>query len=462
MKQILIIGGGPGGYVAAIRAAQLGAAVTLVEQAELGGTCLNVGCIPTKALLHSAELYSAAKNGASVGVIADPKLDFGQVQANKQNVTTKLVRGVAGLIKANKITFIKGTASFENAATVKVHTEAGEQSIKPDATIIATGSLPAMPPIPGLDGPRCIDSTGALALREVPKSMVIIGGGVVGTELATAYRAFGAQVTIIEMLPEILPMFDADIVKQIRRKLVREKLQIVTSAKVLEVEHTQELARVHVETETGKQVFEADKVLVSIGRRANTGALRLEAADIANDRGNIIVNAHMQTNVPGIYAIGDCLGGTMLAHVASAQGEVAAEHALGHAAKYDESTSPSCVYTNPEMAMVGLTEAQAQEKGLRYVVGKFPLSANGKALIENGGYGMVKIIAGATYNEILGVGIVGPRATDLIAEAALAIRLEATADELISTIHAHPTIGEAMHEAALAVQNRAIHVINGV
>lgn len=454
---VLVIGGGPGGYVAAIRAAQLGADVTLIEKETLGGTCLNIGCIPTKALLHSADLYENAKNGAKCGIIAEPAIDFAKVQNHKNDITEKLVNGVAGLMKVNKIRVIKGTARFEGSHAVAIDMKSGAERIAADKIILATGSVPSTPPIPGINGKYCFDSTGALSLPEVPKSMVVIGGGVIGVELATAYRAFGAEVTILEMLPEILPMFDADLVSVVKRSLMRAGVKIIPSAKVLSVAEDAKSAIVRVETAAGEQEFEGSCVLVSIGRRANTEALQLDQAGIAHERGRMRVNKHMETNVPGVYAAGDCLGGVMLAHVASAQGEAAAENAMGHAAIYDGKTIPSCVYANPELAMVGITEAQAQERGINYVTGKFPLLANGKALIENGGQGMVKIIAGKRYHEILGVGIVGPRATDLIAEAALAIRLEATVDELISTIHAHPSIAEAVREAALGVQNRAIH-----
>ncbi len=459
MTKILVIGGGPGGYVAAIRAAQLGAEVTLVEKENIGGTCLNVGCIPTKALLHSAELFVNAKEGAKMGVIASPELDFAKVQSHKSAVTAKLVKGVEGLLKANKVNIIRGTARFEGPREVVVDTKDGAESVSADKIIIASGSVPVRPPIPGLEGESCLDSTGALALTGVPASMVIIGGGVIGVELATAYSAFNTNVTIVEMLPEILPMFDADLVKVVRRSLQKRGVTIMTGTKVLSVENGA-VANVNVETERGAATIQGEKVLVCIGRRTNTDELGLDKAGIAHDRGRVCVNEYMETNVPGVYAIGDCLGKTMLAHVASAQGEAAAENALGAREVYDEKTNPSCVYGSPELAMVGMTEAQAQQKGRNYVVGKFPLSANGKSLIENGGVGFVKIIAGQKYREILGVGIVGPRATDLIAEAALAIRLEATIDELISTIHAHPTVGEAMREAALKVDGRAIHMLN--
>ena len=457
MTKILIIGGGPGGYVAAIRAAQLGAKVTLIEKQHLGGVCLNSGCIPTKALLHSAELFEAAKHGTDIGVLAKPKLDFDKVQENKAKVVSKLVSGVGGLLSANKINTVYGTAKFISSKTVVVENETGKETLSADKIIIATGSIPAIPPIKGLDGQKCIDSTGALNLAELPKSLVIIGGGIIGVEMATAYHAFGTDVTIVEMLPQILPMIDSEVAGMIRKKLEKKGVNIFTSAKVKAVEDGSERAKVYVETDGKEIVLEGEKILRSVGRRVNTMSLGLEAAGVANDKGRITVNVHMQTSVDGVYAIGDCIGKTMLAHVASMQGEVAVEHAMGINSKYDETTNPACVYTNPEIASVGITETQAKQRGTDVIVGRFPLAANGKALIMNGGEGMVKVVAGRRYNEILGATIIGPRATDLIAECVLAIRLEATTDELISTIHAHPTISEAVREAMLATEKRAIH-----
>lgn len=453
---VLIIGGGPGGYVAAIRAAQLGGDVTLIEKEHLGGTCLNVGCIPTKALLHSAELYVSALHGEKAGIIANPILDFAKVQANKAAITKKLVNGVSSLLKANGVKLVKGEAVFSSKSTVTV----GEDTYTADKFIIATGSVPSMPPIPGLAGARCIDSTGALALDKVPKNLAIIGGGVIGAELATIYSAFKTRVTVIEMLPEILPMIDPELVEIVKKRLKKTGVEFLTDAKVLSIENGADNATVFVEKEGNTISTDAEYVLSCIGRRPYTGTLQPEAIGIRMERGAILVNERMETSLPGVYAIGDCTGGTMLAHVASAQGEVAAENALGHSVKYDESTNPSCVYTNPELAVVGMDEAALQAKGIAYKTGRFPLAANGKALIMNGGEGMVKVLAGERYGQILGVGIVGARATDLIAEAALAIRLEATIDELVSTIHAHPSMGEAVREAALAAENRAIHNIN--
>lgn len=459
--KVTVIGGGPGGYVAAIRAAQLGGEVTLVEKENLGGTCLNVGCIPTKALLHSAELYEEAKEGAKYGIIAsDVKVDFARVQERKKSVTKQLVSGVKGLLAANKVKVVNGEASFISRDTIEVKTEKGTETIKADKFIIATGSIPAKPPIPGIDSKQCIDSTGALELQEVPKSMVIVGGGVIGVEIATLYSALGCKIVVIEMLDEILPMMDGELTKMIRAKLAKKGVEIFTGTKVMSFKDAGINVEVTVEMKDGStKVFAGEKALISIGRRTNTQALGLEKAGIENDRGRITVNDKMETNVPGIYAVGDCIGKIMLAHVASAQGEVAAENALGHNSVFDSKTNPSCVYTKPEFASVGLTEEAAKSQGVDYIVGKFPLAANGRSMIM-GEDGMIKIIAGKKYKEVLGAHILGPRATDLIGELAFAIGMEATIDEVIATIHAHPTVAEAIKEAVLAVEKRAIHVPN--
>lgn len=454
--KLLVIGGGPGGYVAAIRAAQLGAEVTLVEKEYMGGTCLNVGCIPTKALLHTAELYEEAKRAAEYGVIAEPRLDFTAAQNKKAAVVNQLVGGVKGLMKANKIKVIMGTAAF----TGKNAAQADGQTIPFDKAVIATGSVPAKPPITGIEAKQCIDSTGALALKKIPVSMVIIGGGVIGVEMATIYSAMGCKITIVEMLDEILPMMDRELTGLVRAKLQKKGVEIFTGAKVLSVEDKGDVALVNIKDKGGVKALKSEKVLVSAGRRSNTEALNLEAAAIRHKRGRILANEKQETSLPGVYAIGDCTGGCMLAHVASAQGETAAENAMGHSAVYNGKTNPSCVYTSPEFAGVGLTEEQVKERKVEYVVGRFPLTANGKSLIMGGGEGVVKILAGKKYGEILGMHMVGPRATDLIAEGALAIGVESTLDELIATIHAHPTVGEAVREAGLAAKKRAIHVPN--
>lgn len=456
---IVIIGGGPGGYVAAIRAAQLGAEVTLIEKGNLGGVCLNVGCIPTKALLHSAELYENAKNSQSYGITADPVVDFAVVQQSRQRAVDQLVSGVGGLMAANKINVVNGEAKFEDAKTIVVETEKGRRTFKPDRTIIATGSVPAIPPLAGADLAACIDSTGALELDHVPESMVIIGGGVIGVEMASIYNSFGTETTILEMQPEILPMMDGQLTTMLRRELEADGIKINTGAKVTEIAKDPKGAMVYEEIDGKQQRFSCEKVLISVGRRPATESLNLAVTGVEQEKGKIKVNDRMQTSIPHIYAIGDCTGGIMLAHVASVHGEIAAEHIMGHSVSYDGATAPSCVYTTPEFAGVGLTEEQAKEQGIDYKVGTFSLAGNGKNIIV-GGTGIIKIIAGSKYNEVLGMHILGPRATDLIVEGALAIGSECTIDEIIGTIHAHPTFGEAIREAALAVEKRAIHMPN--
>lgn len=460
---VVVVGGGPGGYVAAIRAAQLGGKVTLIEKNKLGGTCLNVGCIPTKVLLHAAEALTEAKHMDNLGIqVSVNGIDWKAVQSRKEAVTNQLVNGVTGLMKANKIRVIEGTASFASKTALEVVKKDGTKENVPfDKVILATGSVPAVPPIPGVkENAACVDSTGALAFDHVPETLLVIGGGVIGMELATAYSRFGAKVTVVEAMPKLLPMMDGELTAMLRKKMEASGVTILTEAKVQSVEAAPVGAKVQVEVGGKVESFEAEKVLVAVGRRTDTEALGLDKVGIAHDRGRITVNDKMETNVPNIYAIGDCLGKVMLAHVASAQGEVAAENALGETAVYDGKTNPSCVYTDPEFAGVGLTEEKAKEEGIAYQVGKFPLMANGKALIMNGGEGMIKFIIGKEYGEVLGVHILGPRATDLIGECALAIGMEATVDEIYATIHAHPTVTEAVREAALAATKRAIHIPN--
>ena len=465
-KKIIVIGGGPGGYVAAIRGAQLGAEVTVIEKEHLGGTCLNIGCIPTKCLLHSAELVEDIRNqGKDIGVeVSGVTVNFPQVIAHKNAISKQLTNGVAGLLKLNKVKKIDGTATFTAPKTLSVtKADGSKETMTADAIIVATGSVNATPPIPGLkENPNCIDSTGALSLEKLPKSMVVIGAGVIGLELACAYAAFGTKITVVEALDHMLPMLDGDLTKIGLAHMQKMGMDFHMECPVQRVEKSAVGAKVVCKDKSGKELaFEAEKVLVAVGRRANTAELNLDAAKINNDRGRILVNDKQETNQPGVYAIGDCVfGHAQLAHTASAMGEVAAENICGHEAHYDEKTNPTCVYIEPEAASVGLTEEQCKAKGLKYKVGKFPMSANGKALILNGGEGLVKIIAGAEYGEILGMHIIGPRATDLICEGALAIGEEMTLDEIIATIHSHPTVTETMREAALHAEKRAIHTVN--
>ena len=465
-KSVIVIGGGPGGYVAAIRAAQLGAEVTVVEKQYLGGTCLNVGCIPTKCLLHSAELVEQIKTqGKDIGVeVEGVKVNFPQVIAHKNAISKQLTSGVAGLLKMNKVKKVDGTAKFTGEKQLEVtKADGSKETMTADAIIVATGSVNAQPPIPGLkENPNCIDSTGALSLEKLPQTMVVIGGGVIGLELACAYAAFGTKITVVEAMDHMLPMLDGDLTKIGVAHMKKMGMDFHLECPVQSVESSPVGAKVVCKDKSGKTVsFEAEKVLVAIGRKANTAGLDLAAGKIDNDKGRILVNDKMETNIPGVYAIGDCVfGHAQLAHTASAMGEVASENICGLEAHYCEKTNPTCVYMEPEAASVGLTEEQCKAQGIAYKVGKFPMSANGKALILNGGEGLVKIIAGAEYGEILGMHIIGPRATDLIAEGALAIEGEMTLDEIVDTIHSHPTVTETMREAALNAEKRAIHTKN--
>lgn len=465
-KKIIVIGGGPGGYVAAIRAAQLGAEVTVVERRALGGTCLNVGCIPTKCLLRSAGLLEDLRlRGAELGVRAENvSIDFRQVMAHKNKISNQLAAGVGGLLKLNKVRVEEGSAAFTAPKTLELTRAGGVREVlRADAVIVAAGSVNAVPPIPGLSEIPCrMDSTGALSLEAPPKSMAVIGGGVIGLELACAYAAFGTKVTVVEAMERMLPMLDEDLVKIGVSHMRRMGVEFHLGSPVQSVESSPAGAKVLCRKRSGEAlVLEAETVLVAAGRRANTQDLGLEAAGLAHDRGSILVNDRMETSVPGVYAVGDCVRGyAQLAHTASIMGEVAAENIMGLRSRYREETNPTCVYIEPEAASVGLTEQAARERGVSCKVGKFPLAANGKALILNGGEGLVKILADAGTGAVLGLHIIGPRATDLIGEGALAIRMNASVEDLISTIHSHPTVTEAVREAALNVEKRAVHIRN--
>ena len=458
--KIAIIGGGPGGYTAAIRAAQLNAEVTLIEKEKLGGTCLNKGCIPTKVLLHSTGAYQAAKNFEDIGIkVAGTELDWDQVQRRKTEVVDKQVKGVEMLLANNNVRKINGEGSFLNKNQIKVKEPDGSETIADfDYAIIASGSKPIVIPIPGVDLPGVITSDEALNLREIPKSMLIIGGGVIGSEFAEVFSAAGCKVTIIEMLPNIIANMDKDIVSTLIFKFENSGVEIHTDTKVVSISKSEEGLAVNTESAGKDRTFSAEKVLLAIGRKPATDNLVLENADIVTNRGVVAVNKNMQTNVPNIYAIGDARGGVMLAHAASSEGILAVESIMGMKSNIDFNTIPYCVYTKPELAGVGLTEDQAREKGYDVRVGLFPMSINGKAMIEDEQQGLVKYVTDNATGEVLGLHISGPSATELIVEGALALRLEATIDEITSTIHAHPTVAEALHEAAHAVHNKAIHI----
>lgn len=461
IKDVIVIGGGPGGYVAAIRAAQLGADVALVEKENLGGTCLNIGCIPTKVLLQTAELYEEFLNSELYGIKLDGRVsvDWNKLMKRKEEIASQLVNGVSGLLRLNSIEVIKGQASFIDKNTIDVKKEDGSAIVlKAKNFIIATGSKPFIPPIIGIGSEGVLDSTEALALEEIPKELVVIGGGVIGIEFATLFNSLGTKVTVIEMLPHILPPIDREISEIVKMKLGMEGIDIYTSAEVTSIERKNGKLEVEAKLDKNEVRISGDKVLLSVGRRPVTEGLNIDAIGVDMSKKGIKVNNRLETNVKGIYAIGDVTGINMLAHVASEQGIVAAENIMGINKEIDYKAIPACIYTKPEIASVGMTEAEAKKSGIEYKVGKFMLSNNGKALIMNEIEGtMVKIITDKKYEEVLGMHIFGPRATELIAEGALALRLEATVDEIITTIHPHPTISESIKEAALSVNNIAIH-----
>lgn len=460
-KEVVIIGGGPGGYVAAIRAAQLGGKVALIEKEELGGTCLNWGCIPTKALLRGVELLEFVNAGKEYGItVGSPSVDFSKMVARKDRAVKTLVSGVGGLMKANGIEVIKGKAKLLTSQKIEVLDEKQQtRTLQAQKTILATGSISADLPIPGAKLQGVIDSKGALQLTRVPASMVVIGAGPIGLEFGTVFGMLGAKVTIVEMLPQILPNEDEEIASALEKTLRRLKIDFLTGTQVQEITTGTE-GRLRVLTRKGEneKTLEGEMVLMAVGRRANVDNLGLQEAGVQFQKKGIEVNGKMETNMPNLYAIGDATGQCLLAHFASAQGEVAAENVLGHEAQFESRVVPRCVYTFPEVAAVGLTEKEARERGQEIRVGKFPFAANGKAAILGERTGFVKIVSDAKYGEILGVHLFGPHATDLIGEAVLAMRLEATAMDISKTIHPHPTLTEALMEAALDVEGIALHI----
>ncbi len=459
-KRVAVIGAGPGGYVAAIRAAQLGADVTVVERGAVGGTCLNVGCIPTKAMLHAAELYAQARDGAAFGVVAKGvSLDWGALMERKRAVVDQLVAGVRALLSSNRVRLAEGEASFATPRELSVRRPDGAtERVEADAVIVATGSAPLIPPVPGIDLEGVITSTEALSLKAPPKSIAVLGGGVIGLEFASLFSSLGASVAVVEMLPEILPTMDAEIAGILRGALARRGVVFHLSSRISEVARSGGDLVVRVETPSGPTALRAEKLLVAAGRRPVSEGLGLERIGVAVERGRIKVDSRMRTGVEEVYAVGDCASRIMLAHVASREGEVAAENIMGASVVMDYKTVPSVVYTSPEAASAGMSEEEARRSGLRARVGRFPMSANGRSLITNQGDGMVKYVVDERYGEIVGVHIVGPGASELVAQSCLALRLECTVDELITTIHAHPTVSEALREAAAATRGAAVNL----
>jgi len=460
MKTV-VIGGGPGGYVAAVRLAQLGADVTVIEKRYIGGTCLNEGCIPTKVLLHTAELFATMeKESESLGLkVEGISCDWEGLQKRKELVVTQLVNGVKTLFKSHGIKVIMGEAAFASQNEIVVKTSDGKrQTVEFDKAIVATGSAPVIAPIPGVGSPGVITSNEALALEQIPKSLAIIGGGVIGCEFANVYSDFGTEISIIEMLPNLIPNMDQTVVNVLRGRFERSGIKVNTNSKVLAIRQVGDMTEVDAEGPNGPFTVSAEKVLLSIGRRPVTKGLGLEELGAKMDRGFIKVDKQMRTSVKNIYAIGDCNGGVLLAHTASSEGMVAAEHIMNKNAGIDFKTTPYCVYTKPELAGVGMTEKEAVEKGYKVSTGVFPLNGNGKSIIMGEVDGIAKYVTDSKTGEVLGLHMAGPRATELIVEGALAVRLEATIDEITTTIHAHPTVGESLHEAAHAVHGNAIHV----
>lgn len=459
---VAVLGGGPGGYVAAIRAAQMGARVALVEKDEVGGTCLNRGCIPTKALLKSAELYTLIGQASKFGIMAGKvSFDYKKMTQRKDQVVARLRRGIGSLLEARKIDLIKGYGRLLSNRELSVLPE-GQSPLTISALniVLATGSTAAKIPLPGADDPRVITTDEALALDYLPGRWVIIGGGVVGVEFAALYRALGCEVTLLEILPHLVNGMDGEVSAFLKRHLNKQGIRVLTGARVLALEGKGEEISVHYQTRTeaGFQSTVADMVLMAAGRRPNTDGLGLEKCGVALINGFIQVDRRMRTTAPGVYAIGDAAGG-QLAHVAMAQGIVAAENACGGESAMDYRAVPRCIYTFPEIGSVGLPEEEAVKQSYKVRVGKFPFAASGRAQTTGESDGFVKIVSEETRREVLGVHIAGPHASELAAEAALAIKLGATAQEIADTIHAHPTISEGVVEAALAVLGRPLHTL---
>jgi len=460
MVDVAVIGAGPGGYVAALRAAQLGAQVVLIERDQVGGVCLNQGCIPSKALLRSVEVYRVACEGERFGVTTSGvKLDWRVAQARKREVVKRLARGVELLLDRAGAEVIWGEARFLSADAIAV--EAGDR-IEARHFIIATGSHPARPPIPGLDLSGVLDSQQALELEELPESICIIGGGAIGVEFATLFVGAGMGVTLVERLPRLLPTLDHSLGQRLQRSLKRRGVEVLTRARVTGVETADGGLQITMVTEGGGRQVLLEKVLCAVGRQPNVEGLGLDAAGARYDTSGIQVDDRMRTSVPTIYAIGDVAQGRwQLAHVASHEGIVAAENICGQTTRMHYNAVPACVFSSPEVASVGLSEEEAREQGRDVRVGTFDLNGSSKALVYGEPEGFIKVVAEGEYGQVLGVHAIGPHVSELILEGAMAITLEATLEEFAATIHPHPTVSEALAEAALAVEGRAIHSLKG-
>ena len=462
---VTVIGSGPGGYVAAIRCAQLGFKTALIEKySTLGGTCLNVGCIPSKALLDSSEhFHNAAHNFENHGIIIDaPKADLGRMIARKNEVVDQTTKGINFLMDKNKVTVFEGLGSFESATKIKISKKDGSsESIESKYTIIATGSKPSNLPFITLDKERIITSTEALNLKEIPKHLVVIGGGVIGLELGSVYLRLGSQVTVVEFMDKIIPTMDGSLSKELTKVLKKQGMKFMLSTGVQSVERNGDSVKVTAKDKKGEEVsVEGDYVLVSVGRKPYTEGLGLENAGVdLDERGRVKVNDHLQTNVANIYAIGDVVKGAMLAHKAEEEGVFVAETLAGQKPHINYNLIPGVVYTWPEVAGVGKTEEQLKEEGAAYKVGSFPMRALGRSRASGDIDGLIKVLADEKTDEILGVHMIGARAADMIAEAVIAMEFRASAEDIARSSHAHPTFTEAIKEACLdATGKRSIHM----
>jgi dihydrolipoyl dehydrogenase len=455
---VAVLGGGPGGYTAAIRAAQLGANAVCIEKEDLlGGTCLRVGCIPTKAWVQTAyAIKEAEETFGKLGVnVSAPELDFAQANAWKDAIVGQLTGGVAGLFKANGVEWVKGTGRFKDANTISVE---GGEDVSFKSAVVATGSYPLRPPIEGIDSERCVDSTGLLAQTEVPKRLVILGGGIIGCEFASIFQRFGSEVTIVEMLPTLIPQEDDDAAEELLKRFKKRGIAVHLESQCDKIEETGD----GLEVSFGGESVGCDLMLVATGRGPVTQDLGLEGIGVELDpKKGIAADEHRRTTVPHIYAIGDCAGYWQLAHTAFREGEVAAENAMGHEAVVDNRGVPRPIYTDPEVAGVGLTEREAREAyGDDVLVGTFPFSANGRAMMQNETVGWVKSIHESRYGELLGIVMVGPHVTDLVEAGVVALDAEATVETVADGMAAHPTLTEAVKEAGLVALGRAIHIPN--
>ena len=459
-RDLVIIGGGPAGYVAAIKAAQLGGSTTIIEMDALGGTCLNRGCVPSKTLLHSAELYDTMKKSEHFGITAQTvRADLIKMQSRKNTVIKTHVSGVESLLKGNKVEIIAGRARLLPSLQVEIESGGGEkQVIQAQKIILAAGGKPITLPIPGADSlSGIISAEKILNMESVPKGLIMIGGGVIGIEMATILTKLGCQVSVVEMLPHILPLEDSELTAILAKALQNEGVHLYEGTKVSGIEGSDGGKSIVISDGKTERKLEAEMVAIAVGYRPNTDGMGLEEAGININKGAIQVNERMETSVPNIYAAGDVCGGIMLAYVAMEEGIIAAENALGRSATINYDAVPRFAHSLMELASVGLTEEEARAQGYETKTGRFPFSANSTATILGERRGLIKIISEQKYNQILGVHILGPRATELIAEATLAMKMEATVPDIVATLHAHPSLSEAMHEAALDVTGETIH-----